>query len=460
MWGAGAALVLFLGLLSAVARSWSAAAVAMAVVIVGAYYSRIVGRWAGLVVLLIVTSVADHFTFSVGPLALRAEQVAAALALCVLLVAERRRLRSWLKPSLAEGFLIAWFAGGALSSLLASPDTRLSAKILTLIAISSLGLFLPRRLVKGPSGAADFEVVVRWLLVIFATESAYGVFAYLLHVAGPTISIAPNPASGHLSSYGTLWEQNVFGAFAAAGAVAWVYLGPGRFRRSWVGLAACVGGLFDSLTRAAWLFAAIVGAVGMLIPKMRSRIDLKLVAVGALCALVLTTATIVADRVAVYNVLELPGGGNTSPRLLAAVLNLVDIVGRLSQWAPVWSDIQGTLVIGRGIASFEALHVIQGVPQHIASLPLLVLNDTGVVGLAIFAGFVAAVIAGASSVRENPVVLALGQVALVVALTNLATETTELMIDWLLIGLLLAACDVASATRIQGPADPAWDRPT
>ena len=110
----------------------------------------------------------------------------------------------------------------------------------------------------------------------------------------------------------------------------------------------------------------------------------------------------------------------------------------------------GRVALGRGVASFEALHVAKGVPEHIASLPLLVLNDTGVIGIALFACFVAAVFARGWSRRQNLIVLGLGQVALVVALTNIATETTELMIGWLLIGLLMAACDVPAVMATEG----------
>ncbi|HEX7264222.1 MAG TPA: hypothetical protein VF383_08600, partial [Candidatus Dormibacteraeota bacterium] len=160
-------------------------------------------------------------------------------------------------------------------------------------------------------------------------------------------------------------------------------------------------------------------------------------------------ATILVDRIGTY-VVGSAGGAHRSSNLLAALFNVVDLIGRLNQSSPVRSDISGHLALGRGVASFEALHVAKGVPEHIASLPLLVLNDTGVVGIALFAGFVAAVFARAWSRRQNLIVLGLGQVALVVALTNIATETTELMIGWLLIGLLVAACDVSGATATEG----------
>jgi len=439
-----AALAILVGLLAAGSRSWAAPVIAVAVLVLGAYYIRVLGMQVGLVALLIVTSTVDHFTFAVGPLSLRPEQVAALVALAALAVINlRARSLTWLRPSLSELLLMAWFLIGIISSLLASPDKRLSAKILALIAICSLGFLLPRRLLAGPCSAERIETVTIWLLLVFAAEAAYGSIAYLLHVFGPTISITPNPASGHLSAFGTLWEQNVFGGFVAAGAIAWVYLGPPRFKWASLGLAACVGGLFDSLTRAAWLAAALVGALGGVAPGLRRHIHLRQVGIGGLGSLVVVVATLVVDKLGHYNVLAGQAGGGGGAGLLASLLNVVDLIGRLNQTSPIWSDINADPVFGRGIASFEALHVIDGVPQHVASLPLLVLNDTGVVGLLVFTGFVAVVILRAWSVRGRPIVLGLGQMAIVIAVTNLATETTELMIGWLLVGVLMAACDLA-----------------
>jgi hypothetical protein len=447
MLGAAVAFALVVGLLAAAGRSWAAPVMAVAVLALGAYYIRAQDLQSGLVALLIVTSTVDHFTFAVGPLALRPEQVAAFVALTALAATRlRERDVSWLRPSLSELLLIAWLLVGIVSSLLASPDKRLSAKILALIAICSLGFFLPRRLLAGAGSAGRLQVVTLWLLLVFASESAYGSLAYLLHVFGPTIGLTPNPASGHLSAYGTLWEQNVFGSFAGAGAVAWVYLGPSRVRWAALGIAACAGGLFDSLTRAAWLAAGVVGALGIVVAGLRRRIDLRQTVIGGLGGLVVVVATLVVDRLGHYNLRLAPGSAGGPGNLITSILNLVDLAGRANQIGPVWTDISGHLVIGRGIASYEALHVIGGVPQHVASLPLLVLNDTGIIGLLLFGGFVLAVTVRAWSMRTNLLVLGFGQVAIVVALTNLATETTELMIDWLLIGILMAACDGAFAS--------------
>jgi len=280
------AFAIVVGLLGAVGRSWAAPVMAIAVLLLGAYYARVVGLRVGLVAALIVTSVVDHFTFAVGSLALRPEQVAALVALAMLAAMKvRERSTAWLKPSLAEIFLVGWFLIGMVSSLLGSPDKPHSAKILALTIICSLGLFLPRRILSGRQSADNVSAITVWLLLVFAAESAYGTIVYLLHVFGPTIGITPNPATGHLSAYGTLWEQNVFGAFAAAGAVAWVYLGPRYFKWAAVGVAVCLGGLFDSLTRAAWLVAMLVGLLGVTRRGLRHQIDMRTVGLGGLGAL-------------------------------------------------------------------------------------------------------------------------------------------------------------------------------
>lgn len=412
----------------------------VAVLALGAFYVRALGLTAGPVVLLLFAAAVDRFVFPVGSIDLRAEEVAAvAVVLLYMFLQLRRNNVAWLRPSLAEGLLVAWFACNVLSSLIASPDRRLSAKIIALVAVCATGFVLPRRLLAGERYRDDMEIAVRWLLVIFATESLYGSLAYLLHVFGPTISLTPNLASGHLAAYGTLWEQNVFGAFAAAGGVAWSYLGPARFKNAWVGVAACTGGLIDSITRSAWLVAAVVGALGVALPSLRRRLNLAALGPGAIGGIVLIAATLAVDRLHSYVVPVPGGGGRGTSNLLTAIMNVVDVVGRFNQISPVLDDIHGHLILGRGTASFEALHVAAGVPEHIASLPLLVLNDTGIVGLIVFLGFAAAIVAAAWSRRTELLVVGLGQMAIVIGLTNLATQTTELMVDWLLLGMLMAA---------------------
>jgi hypothetical protein len=447
IWIASVGFAVVLALLAHISRDWTAPFMVLVVIALGVFYVRVLGLQVGLVLLLVVTSTIDRFTFRAGPVYLRPEEVAAVGAVVVFVVTKvRAGQSSWLRPSLAEVFLGAWLVVSLISSLAESPDRALSLKNVLLLALGAVAFALPRRILSGEHAAEHMDTLIRCLLVVFATEAAYGSFGYLLHVVGPTIAISPNPASGHLGSHGTLWEPNVFGAFVAAGGVTWVYLGPRRFRRAWIGLAICMGGLVDSLTRAAWLAAAVVGGLGIAVTGLRRRIDFLMTGTGLLGGLLAAGALLLVDALGKYTV-PIAGRVGAPPKggFLSAILNVTDFVGRINQISPVWDDIRGDVLLGRGTANYEVLHVINGVPEHIASLPLLVLNDTGFVGLALFTAFTVAVIVRTWMRRHDEVVLGLSQMALVIAIANLATQTTELMVDWLLIGLLMAAVDIAPA---------------
>src|SRR5258708_11592818 len=126
---------------------------------------------AGLVLLLISTSVIDRFTFRAGSVDLGPEEIAALGALLVIAAMRiRARDASWPRPNLPEVLLAAWLACSILSSLLASPDRRLSAKIIALVAVCTLGFFLPRPILARHRSAENLETLTPWLLIVFATE--------------------------------------------------------------------------------------------------------------------------------------------------------------------------------------------------------------------------------------------------------------------------------------------------
>jgi O-antigen ligase len=103
------------------------------------------------------------------------------------------------------------------------------------------------------------------------------------------------------------------------------------------------------------------------------------------------------------------------------------------------ADLSRNPIVGGGIDSFGQRHVVEGFHEHLANLELIVLNDTGLLGLLLFALVMIAVIVATWRRRNDAIVGGLTAMTLVLALTNQATETLELMITWLLVGLLLAA---------------------
>ena len=432
--------------------------VAIAVGIAAIVFANRLGWRVGLVVLLIVTSFIDRHTFAVGRLAIRPEQVAALFALAFLSYDRVRKGDWWasLRPTRVELALLAWFAVGLVSSLALSPSRGQSLKVLALLLISSLALFIPRRLLEDDSKQMD--QVVRWLLLAFAVESAYTVGAYFLRLAGPIVALSVNPAGGHLNAYGTLWEPNVLGAFSGAGAVAWVYLGGSYFRRPWIGIVLCLSALIVSFSRASWLAVALVLLLALVLSARRP-IDFRSLGLATAVTLVIAAGVIAADRSGDYYVpvkagatATVPPGPAGSGRLFGVLANLVDVLGRVYQFQTAFGDLKASplhVLVGGGVDSYGERHTTAGQPQHIANLELAVVNDTGLLGLLVFVAFAVGVAAEVWRRRSDPRVTGLGAMVLVITITNAATETLELMITWLLLGVLLAA--TGSAPPVSAP---------
>lgn len=418
-------------------RTWAAFAMIIAVAILAGILIALLGAWVGSIVLLIVTCFVDQWVFPIGRVNIRPEQVAVLIAAVVW---GWKRMRDGrlldLRLTLPEVVLLGWFALGLVSSVIEAPSRIQSVKVWLLLGVSSLALFLVRRIVA--EDGARIDDVLRWLLLAFAVESAYALGTYYIHAFGPTISLSFNPATQHLNAKGTLWEPNVLGGFAAAGAVLWSYVGPRLLKHPWIGVALCLGACIASYARAAWLAIAIVALLTFLTP-VRKRLDLRAFGFGSLIGTLLAAIGIIAvEQVGTYT--KASGGVSSS------VTNSTDVIGRLYQFGYVGADFMGhplRLLIGGGIDSFGERHIIHGVPEHLANLELFIFNDTGILGLALFVGFSLLVVEAIWRQSKDWRVLGLGAMMLVLVITNASTETLELMITWLMLGLVLASTGIA-----------------
>jgi hypothetical protein len=434
---------------------WAWLAVVAATLLTAGAFIRFLGTRVGLLVLLIVACLLDHYTFPFSRFDFRAEQIAALIAIAVLVVTRlRERDTGWLRPTASEGALMAWFVLGFISDLVAAPNRAQSFKILALLVVSASALFLPRRLILSREEADE---VIRWLLLAIAGESVYALVIYFLHVFGPIVSLATNPVGGHLYAYGTLWEPNVLGSVCGAGAIAWAYLGRRYFTSTWPGMALCLSGTVVSLTRSAWVAVAVVLVLTVLSP-YRHRIDIRSLAVAMLATAVVIGAVLGVDRFGNYYQRTTVAGpvvgappastGFGSSRLIVVLANGVDALGRLYQFNTAFGDLKRSPLLGSGTDSYGQRHTYLGLPEHIANLELSVLNDTGIFGLLLFGAFGTAIAVVTWRNRREPIVVGLGAMVLVVAIANQSTETLELMITWLLLGLLLAASDVVQNDQV------------
>lgn len=450
--GTGIALAVAVGLLSNAHPRFAWLDMSVLVLAAGAIFVRTLEWRVGLMVLLIVTCLIDRYTFAVGRVNMRPEHVAAGLLLAATVLDRLRSRRlDMFKPRLGEAFLVAWFVVALASSLLEAPHRGDSLKVLALLAISSFALFLPSRVIEKDQHALD--QILRWALLAFAIDSAYAVGVYYLHLLGPTISISVNPAGGHLNAYGTLWEPNVLGAISGAGALAWAHLSKDRFRHHWIGIALCLSACVVSLARAALLAVVIVFVLSYVLPR-GIRPDVRATLYGIAAALVTMVMVIVADIEGKF--IAHPQAGGT----ISSLGNATDLTGRLNQFRPVFSDLQASPIIGLGIDSFGQRHVTQGMAAHLANLELLLLNDTGILGLLLVLGFVAMLVIAAWLRRHDATVVGVAAMVLVVFITNQSTETLELMITWLLLGLLSASICAAEPLKLPGIARTVRDTET
>ena len=437
------ALGLAIAELAAAHPPWAAVAMVGLVIGAAAIFVRVLGWTVGVTVLVVVTCLIDHDTFPVHGVNIRPEQIAGLLALLVFASLKLRSSRDLVRqmPDRIELALLIWFAVALVSIIVAAPNRSDSLKVLALLMLSSLALFLPRRLIAGRP--EELHQVVRWSLLALAFESAYAFLAYFLHLFGSTFSLGINPAGGHLNAWGTLWEPNVLGAVAGAGAVAWVFLGPRHFKHAWIGVALCLTACVASFTRAAWIAVVVVIVLALATP-IRRRIDLRTLGLGGLGATLLAAWIFASDSIGHYT--------TGSVGVSSSIGNSTDVLGRFYQFAPALTDLRRRPILGGGVDSFGQRHVLAGLPEHLGNLELLIVNDTGLLGLLVFAVFVAAIAVAAWRRRSDMTVLGVAASTLVIAITNQATETLELMITWLIVGLLLAAVDAAGSVSSPGTA--------
>ena len=142
---------------------------------------------------------------------------------------------------------------------------------------------------------------------------------------------------------------------------------------------------------------------------------------------------------------------------------------RIVQMAVAAEDVQAHPVLGTGTASFQLffdwddyLPGMQGendVAGWVGNTPLRILHDTGIVGLAIFLGFLSRwpgqferrfVMAGTT----RTIMIALSAGLVLYAITFQATEATILAFTWVHLGLLAAAVKVIQSSHPLSQATP------
>ena len=402
----------------------------------------------GLLVILIA-SVMPRLSLGVGGWNARPEHFAVGLIVGMFGIRWVLGERPKVALSRADYYVLAYILWNYVSSLLTSPDPRSTLRWALLNNVVILPYFLIRLLVRD-------ERTLRWVFKAFLgvgiVECAYGIICFVSRqVFGTSFGVEVGQyAAGFGGVYGTHYEPNLLGSYAACTAFALLVVYFVMERKSaWAlgGAIVAVCAMVVSLSRAALLSFGIVLILmaflavrrGLVRPK---RVLLLAVGLGLFgMPIVLMTGQRLTERLTSFS-----GGG---------VQDDAETVARLVAWTVAVQDIWQHPLVGNGTASFQLLADAKQMPilgdrPWIGNSVIRILHDTGAVGLLLF-GLLTVTIGKqawngvAGRARGKEIIFSLSAGCLVYAIAFLATEGTILAFFWIHVGLLASAVKFATA---------------
>jgi O-antigen ligase len=436
-------------------------------VLAGGLATALLRRYALLLLLCLVPL--NGITLTIGRTNVRTDQSLAVLMVVgVGLSALFARRRPYIDAPLL--WILVLLGLNALTTLFVSPAPGYSVmQVLNLTATWAIYAVIVNcvRTVEEADRLTDI------FLVLMAIAAMVGIVAFAAGLAGFPIGMAnleggPLAAGTAYGAFGTAVEPNIFGSMCQSAfviAAVMLLLGGGDGRRTvrWTVVAVTGLGLLLSFTRAAWL-GAICGllAAAILAPVVGRRISLAPlvlpVVAGALGCVWLWTDDGPVGVFFRYKVDNL-----VNPQSETATYRLVS-------YGLAWEQVLQKPIFGWGTFTFSALlaqgsDVKQLGVEHaiwISNYVLLILHDTGIVGLLVFIALIAVVLRlGIRSARalasERPA-SATTVVALVASLIGLlvsflASSGFTFTYPWVVIGLIGAYGRATADTR-RTPASP------
>jgi hypothetical protein len=362
----------------------------------------------------------------------------------------------WLRSKQAYRFetldywVLGYVAINYISSAFGSSEPSATLRWALQNNLAVLPYFLIRFLVR------DLKILggtFRILLAVGMAESIYGVVCYTSHhLFGTTGGMEVGAYLVDVAApYGSMFEPNLFGAYTASCAVTFLALYLREVQNRFGNL---IGFLIASLatilsfSRAA-LFALVVAICCVFWSTRRLRhgnpIRLRVFALALVLTLLIATTG---------------AGGVLQKRLSDLYYEGLTEGTAISRFIIIWEALQQVPqhpLLGSGTASFNlSFDWTQYIPEWasektwIGNVPVRVLHDTGVVGLAIFAGFLISLCVRIrrnlrGSHRQVPMLLALSVGALVYGISFQSSDGSILAFAWVHLGLLASAAILTSA---------------
>ena len=410
-------------------------------------------RWPyGSLVLLITASVMPRFFVEVSGWKARPEHFAVAI-ISVVLGVRLLRHNEKIRLQLLDWWVLAYVVLNYVSSAFGSfaPSSTLRWALLNNLAV--LPYFLIRWMVRS---LGTLEKAFRILLVVGIAECAYGIFSYVSHHAfGTTTGMEVGQYLVDIAApYGSQYEPNLFGAYAACCAVMWLalYLGEQK-QRQILPICFLVASLATVLSFSRAALLALLAGIGWVIWRVRRlknapRVRLAPFAVGfALVLVIAATAAGAVLRERFGNLIE--QGLTEETTVTRLIVN----------WEALL-EVPNHPILGNGTASFNltfdwAAYVPQWAGDNfwIGNAPLRILHDTGLLGLTAFLGFVVSIcwkIGRGLRCQNNYsiVLLSLTAGAVVYAVLFQSSDGTNLAFCWVHLGFLASAAILVNDSKL------------
>ena len=419
-----------------------------------------VSRWPyGAFIVLIASSVTPRFFIDVFGWKARPEHFAVAL-ISVIVGAWLLRHRGEVRLEKLDYWVLAYIALNYFSSAFRSSEPSATLRWALQNNLAVLPYFLIRFLVQD---VGTLRKAFRILLAVALAESAYGIFCFVSHHAfGTAIGMETGAYFSDVAApYGSLFEPNLFGAYAASCAVLFLalYLGNSRHR------SACMAGFIVaslatvlSLSRA--VLVAFVFAIFWMVRKTRQvnrRWNWRAIILVPAVALVLllivpSIRAVLQERFA---------------NLFYEGLAEETTVTRYIAMGEALQDIPAHPLLGSGTASFQlsfdwAKYVPQWTnnPTWIGNVVVRIVHDTGLVGLALVLGFLISIwrLVHQNLHRrtpETPILLGLWAGTLLYCISFESTDGSMLVFTWVHLGFLASATILLPMQDVSGGLVPA-----
>ncbi|HEX4485965.1 MAG TPA: O-antigen ligase family protein [Terriglobales bacterium] len=401
----------------------------------------------GAVFVLAAGSAMPKFMGSLFGLHVRPEHISIAFVAGVILwLAMRGRISVVHHLRSFDYFLIAYIFLNFFTSAFTSPEPRMTLRWATMNAIIMLPYFLLRVLV---TSETVFRKAFDILLWVGAAESVYAIICFLSNRLFTTkFGMEIGQYGAIPGTYGTQYEPNLLGSYAACCAVMFLtmfFLGD-RSRWHGLGCVVCLLAAAISLARSAIVAFPLVAMVVVWVAFRRGTFQIRkmlpMLAAAGVLLLIFSPflLSMLRERFSTIDLTEISSDETTA--------------GRLIQMAAAVNNVQQHPWLGTGTASFQLLFNWQGVLGEdsagwVSNTPLRILHDTGVIGFAVFSLFVGLLIKATRklfrllSPKTKSVFIALEMGLLLYAITFQSSEASLLAFTWVHLGLLAAGLTVA-----------------